>query len=65
MFISDANFGLVLFTLHVHSTINYNDKIDCFTISERDRSNWFETILQYYNTFCIELQRFKSPMQNL
>ena len=28
--------------------INYNDKIDHSTISDRDRSGWFETILQIY-----------------
>ena len=44
---SDANFGLVLFTLHVYLMINYNDKINRFTISDGDRSNWFETNLLY------------------
>ena len=47
-FLGDANFGLVSFTLHVCLMINYNDKIDPFTISDRDRLNWFETILLYY-----------------
>ena len=45
-FLSDNNFGLAPFTLHVYSMINYNDKIDSFTFGERDRLNWFETILQ-------------------
>ena len=36
-FLSDANFGLAWFTLHVYSMINYNDKIDHFTNSDRDR----------------------------
>ena len=48
-FLIDTNFGLALFTLHVFSTINYNDKINCFTISEGDRSHWFETIFQKLN----------------
>ena len=43
-FLSDANFGLVSFTFHIYFTINYNDKIDCFTINDRDRPNWFDTI---------------------
>ena len=37
---SDANFGLVSITLHVYSTINYHDKIDRFTISDKDRLNY-------------------------
>ena len=52
MFISellgDANFGLASFTLLEYSIINYNDNIDCFTNSDGDRFNWFETILQYW-----------------
>ena len=45
-FLSDANFGLAsLNYIHINLTINYNDKIDCFTISDGDRWNWFETIL--------------------
>jgi len=50
-FLSDAIFGLALLKLHVYFIINYNDKIDCFTISYGDRSNWFETILQYFYNF--------------
>ena len=45
-FLSDTNFGLALFTLHIDSTINYDNKIDRFTISDGTRLNWFETILQ-------------------
>ena len=43
-FLSDANFVLALFTLLIYSAIKFNDKIDCFTIDDRARSNWFETI---------------------
>ena len=32
-FVSDANFGLTSFKLLVYSTINYNDKIDRFTMA--------------------------------
>ena len=46
-FLGDGNFYLVLFTIPVYSTINYINKIDCFTNSDLDRLNWFETILQY------------------
>ena len=44
-FLSNTNFGLAYLTLLVYSTINYNDKIDNFTIRDRYRENWFETIL--------------------
>ena len=47
-FLGDAYFGLAFFTLLVHSTLNYSDKINSFTLSDGDRLNWFETILQYY-----------------
>ena len=40
VFLSDTNFGLALFTLLVDLTINYNDKIDCFAISDGDGLNW-------------------------
>ena len=43
-FLSDKNFGLASFTLLGYWTINYNYKIDHFTISDIDRSNWLETI---------------------
>ena len=42
----DVNFGLASFTLHVFLMITYNDKIGCFTMSDGERSHWFETILQ-------------------
>ena len=41
-FLSDVNFGLAMFTSLFYLMINYNDKMERFTISERDRSNWFE-----------------------
>ena len=40
-FLGDANFGLALFTIHIYSTVNYNDKIDLFIVSDGDRSNLF------------------------
>ena len=41
--------------------INYNDNIDCFTIIDGDRLNWFETIL-WYNVE--QLGTFNSVFQN-
>ena len=41
-FLNDANFGLASFTLLVYKMNNYNDKIDHFTNSYGDMSNWFE-----------------------
>ena len=35
--------------LHDIEMINYNEKIDGFTISDGDRSNWFVTILREGN----------------
>ena len=46
-FLGDTNFGLALLTLHVYLIINYNDKLDHFKISDGDRLNRFENILQY------------------
>ena len=46
-FLSNANFGFALFTILLYSMISYNDRIDCFTTSDWDRSDWFETVLQY------------------
>ena len=47
-FLGDANLCLALFTILVYSMFNYINKIDHFTNSDRDKLNWFETILQYY-----------------
>ena len=46
-FLSDVNFGLASFTMVVYSMTNYCNRKDHFTNSDGDRSNWFETILQY------------------
>ena len=47
-FLRDANFlSLLSFKILVYLMINNINNIDHFTNSERDRLNWFETILQY------------------
>ena len=51
MFISeilgDANFGLALLTVHFYlRVIIIHIRIDCFTNTDRDRLNWFETVLR-------------------
>ena len=44
-FWSDTMFGLVSFTILVNSMINYYNRIECFTNSDRDLSNWFDPTL--------------------
>ena len=51
--------GLMLFTLLVYSMINYNDKIDRFTISDGDRSNGLRLIL-WCLQYCMEKINQKS-----
>ena len=57
-FLSDTDVGLASFTLHIYSTVNNYDKIDRFTITDRDRLNGFETILLLHHPM-LRFTKFK------